>query len=179
MSSHSLMGFDYWNNLEGLLTEIKAKLARIAPNMSEAERESQAYQTAVKQLEKMEAEQGQRRISMRLQDASEEVDINQHISNKVAKDILGVLGTPLGSGEELPEQKDLSRFWKAAERALQGLNDKVDLRQINRRGCKLLAPIILGEACAAAIEDDSFNTWHEMKLVVENRFGLSEDQLQQ
>ena len=42
------MGFDYWNNLEGLMMEIKAKLARIAPNMSKAERELQAYQTAVK-----------------------------------------------------------------------------------------------------------------------------------
>ena len=51
-----------------------------------------------------------------------------HVGNKVAKDILGVIGCPLADKDELPEARDLRPFWAKVERAILGLNDNISLR---------------------------------------------------
>ena len=47
---------------------------------------------------------------MRLREATNEVDLNKYIPNKVAKDIIGVLGQPLSKGKGVPEPCDLHAF---------------------------------------------------------------------
>ena len=58
------------------------------------------------------------------------MDLNAHVPNKVAKDILGVVGTPLGN-TTFPAPADLRPFWRRVERALEGLNAGVNLRAID------------------------------------------------
>ena len=48
---------------------------------------------------------------MRIVDRSDEVDINVHLPNKVAKDLLGIIGKPLCESDILLEPKDLRPFW--------------------------------------------------------------------
>ena len=57
----------------------------------------------------------------------DEVDVNRHIPNAAVKDILGVMGKPLGSKDEVPKPRDSRPFFRSVERALEGLNDRVDL----------------------------------------------------
>ena len=97
---------------------------------------------------------------------TEMVDLNLHVGNKVAKDILGVIGRPLADKDELPDARDLRPFWAKVERAILGLNDNISLRQIGTSGCKNLGPIILGEAAFHAVKDQHFTTWKEFKAAV-------------
>ena len=94
----------------------------------------------------------------------------------MAKDILSIVGQPLGK-TEIPEAKDLTSFWASVERALDGLNENVDLQLINRRGCENIGPIILGKTAFNAIKAESFRDWWSFKAVVELHFGLSQEQL--
>lgn len=100
---------------------------------------------------------------MRLREAVDEVDLNRYIPNKVAKDILGVIGSPLSKGDDVPEPRDLRSFWRVAERAITGLNSNVDLDMLTGRGCKNLGPILLGEAAFVSIKNEHFDDWAEFK----------------
>ena len=90
---------------------------------------------------------------MRVVEQTEVVDINNHVGNRVAKDLLGVIGLPLAEKDELPDMKDLRPFWAKVERAILGLNNSITLRHLNISGCRNLGPIILGEAAYHAIKD--------------------------
>ena len=59
----------------------------------------------------------------RLREATDKVDINRHIPNRVAKDIISMLEKPLGCKGEFPAPRDLRPFWWSVEGALEGLND--------------------------------------------------------
>ena len=81
---------------------------------------------------------------MRLKRESDLVDINRHISTKVAGDILRVVGEPLGK-DTIPHPRDLTHWWSKVERALEALNPRVSLQAIDARGCGNVAPIVLGD----------------------------------
>ena len=89
---------------------------------------------------------------MRIREAADEVDLNAYIPNKVAKDILSVMGAPLSKGETVPAPKDLRNFWKNVERSITGLNGNVRLPGLTSQGCHNLGPIILGETAYAVVK---------------------------
>ena len=68
--------------------------------------------------------------TVRMKEASDEVDLNAFVPNRVAKDILGIMGDPL-SKRDIPEPSNLTSFWNRVERALNGLNEDVDLSKLN------------------------------------------------
>lgn len=111
-----------------------------------------------------------------IKEAIDDVDINAHVPNRVAKDLLGVIGTSL-SVDSCPAPADLRGFWRKVERAIEGLNSQVSLRGLTSRGCHNLGPVILGEPAYTAIKSEVFHGWEDFKRVVSFRFGLTEEEL--
>ena len=105
------------------------------------------------------------------------MEVNAHVPNRVAKDLMGVIGQPLG-GARCPTPADLRPFWRKVERAIEGLNGTIRLSQVNNRGCHNLAPIILGEATYTALKGVHFDGWEHFKQEVDQRFGLTVEEIE-
>ena len=82
---------------------------------------------------------------------------------------------PLSKGVTLPERKNLSRFWKTAEKAIAALGKGIHPSHLGPSHIENLAPVILGGPIWALLDGRDYFTWEDLKKVVEFRFGMTDD----
>ena len=78
----------------------------------------------------------------------------------------------------MPPPQDLADHWEWCEIVVNGLRTHVSANTPSREVVRNLAPVLLGEPVWSAVREETFDSWVNLRAVVERRFGLTTDQVQ-
>ena len=103
-------------------------------------------------------------------------DIKAGLPIKVQCELTTAL-VPLSKGEKTHPQQDLSHFWKRCERALNGLSSDFGVEDLQAPHLWQLYPFVLDQPVWVLLKKFVLDSWQEVKAAVEERLGLTTDQL--
>ena len=78
----------------------------------------------------------------------------------------------------MPPPQDLADHWERCETVINGLGMHVSANTLSREVVRNLAPFLLGAPVWSAVREETFDSWVSLRAVVERRFGLTTDQVQ-